>query len=144
MRCRLLTGEFPFTAPELAAPRIGSPSPTAKLPSSFEPELGKEMDAFFARALAPDPAQRFPSARELATAFSALVTTGRPSRAANIPVVDDEPNVALVMQLRFRTQIQILVYEFIFASNGEKALARPRQHPDTDVLLRDQDQTQRC
>jgi response regulator RpfG family c-di-GMP phosphodiesterase len=95
------------------------------------------MDAFFARALAPDPGQRFPSACDLAVAFSALVLTGRPSRAAKILVVDDEPDMALVMQLRFRKHIQDSVYEFIFATNGEEALEKLRQHPDTDVVLSD-------
>jgi len=134
---RLLTGQFPFPADAIEALRGGSSSPTATSPSSVVPELGTQMDAFFARALALDPGQRFPSARELAAAFSALVHTGQPSRAAKILVVDDEPDMALVMQQRFRKHIQDSVYEFIFAVNGEEALERLRQHPDTDVVLSD-------
>jgi serine/threonine protein kinase/class 3 adenylate cyclase len=134
---RLLTGQFPFSADALEALRSGTSSPTATPPSSVVPELGAQMDAFFARALAADPTQRFSSARDLATAFSALVLTGQPSRAAKILVVDDEPDMGLVMQQRFRKQIQDSVYEFIFAVNGEEALERLRQHPDTDVVLSD-------
>jgi serine/threonine protein kinase len=134
---RLLTGQFPFAVDALEGLRSGSASPTAIPPSSVVPELGAGMDAFFARALAPDPAQRFPSAREMATAFSALVLTGQPSRASKILIVDDEPDMALVMQQRFRKHIQDSVYEFIFASNGEEALEKLRQHPDTDAVLSD-------
>ncbi len=134
---RLLTGQFPFSVDALEALRSGNTTVSATPPSSVVPELGAEADAFFARALAPDPAQRFSSARELAAAFSALVLAGRPARAAKILIVDDEQDMQLVMQLRFRKQVQESVYELIFASNGEEALERLRQHPDTDVVLSD-------
>ncbi len=134
---RLLTGQFPFSADVLAALRSGHSSPSAIPASSVLPKLGAEIDAFFARALAPEPAQRFASARDMATTFSALVLAGRPARAAKILVVDDEPDMALVMQQRFRKQIQEGLYEFIFAANGEEALEMLRQHPDTDAVLSD-------
>ncbi len=133
---RLLTGQFPFPADALEALRAGA-SATAVAPSSLVPELGPEADAFFARALSADPSLRFSSARELAAAFSALPLAGRPSRPAKILVVDDEPDMALVMKQRFRKQLQDSVYEFIFATNGEEALEMLRQHPDTDVVLSD-------
>jgi serine/threonine protein kinase/class 3 adenylate cyclase len=134
---RLLTGQFPFAADMLEALRRGDTSPSPTPPSSLVPELGAEADAFFARALAPNPAQRFSSARELASAFSAQVVAGRPTQAAKILVVDDEPDMALVMKQRFRKQIQDSIYEFIFAHNGEEALEALRQHPDTAVVLSD-------
>jgi serine/threonine protein kinase len=134
---RLLTGHYPFSGDALIALRGGSTSTAPTPASSIVPELGAEADAFFARALAADPAARFSSAHELATAFSALVLAGRPTRPAKILVVDDEPDMALVMQQRFRRQIQDSIYEFIFASDGEDALEKLRQHPDTDVVVSD-------
>ncbi len=134
---RLLTGQFPFAADALEALRRGDTSPVPTPPSSVVPELGAEADAFFARALAAEPAQRFGSAREMAAAFSELVLAGRPTRPAKLLIVDDEPDMVLVMKQRFRKQIQDSVYELIFASNGEEALEMLRHHPDTDVVLSD-------
>ncbi|MBN1204900.1 MAG: protein kinase [Myxococcaceae bacterium] len=133
----LLTGEYPFPVHALEALRRHNMPLSFRPPSSLVPELGAETDAFFAQVFAADPAQRFSSARELAAAFSSLVLAGRPVRAAKLLVVDDEPLMAVVMQQRFREQIQQSVYEFIFASNGEEALERLRQYPDTDVVLLD-------
>jgi len=133
----LLTGEYPFSVNTLKDLSKSPMSLPLQPPSSLVPELGAEMDAFFAQVFAADPAQRFSSARELASVFSSLVLAGRPIRAAKLLVVDDEPLMATVMQQRFREQIQASVYEFIFASNGEEALERLRQHPDTDVVLLD-------
>jgi serine/threonine protein kinase/class 3 adenylate cyclase len=134
---RVLTGQYPFTSDALLSLRAGSTSATPTLASSIVPELGSEADAFFARALAVEPAERFSSAQELAATFSALVLAGRPTRPAKILVVDDEPDMTLVIQQRFRKQIQDSIYEFIFASDGEEALEKLRQHPDTDVVVSD-------
>ncbi|SES71464.1 Serine/threonine protein kinase [Stigmatella erecta] len=134
---RLLTGQFPFSADALEALRSGSASPAAIPPSSVVPKLGSEIDDFFARALAAEPSLRFASVRDMAAAFSELVLIGQPAQAAKILVVDDEPDIELVMRMRFRKQIQDGAYEFIFAANGEEALEMLRQHPDTDAVLSD-------
>ena len=47
-----------------------------------------------------NPSRRFQSARELAAAFAALVEGSRPNRAAKILVIDDEPDVELMMKQR--------------------------------------------
>ncbi|HVA67159.1 MAG TPA: protein kinase [Elusimicrobiota bacterium] len=44
-------------------------------PSQKVPELGPSMDEFFAKALAPEPGQRFAGASELFAAFSRLVVS---------------------------------------------------------------------
>jgi len=134
---RLLTGHYPFSGDALMALRGGSLSVTATQASSLVPELGAEADAFFSRALAADPCDRFSAAHEMAAAFSTLVLAGKPTRPAKILVVDDEPDMTLVMQQRFRRQIQDSVYELIFASDGVEALEKLRQHPDTDVVVSD-------
>lgn len=134
---RLLTGQFPFSADALQELSTGSATPSPILASSIAPELGPEVDAFFGQALSPDLAQRFSSAGELAAAFSARMLAGRTARAAKILVVDDEPDMALVIQHRFRKQLEAAAYEFFFAANGEEALEQLRQHPDTAVVLTD-------
>jgi class 3 adenylate cyclase/tRNA A-37 threonylcarbamoyl transferase component Bud32 len=134
---RLLTGQFPFSSDALESLRSGDTSVLPTPATSLAPELSTETDTFFTRALAPNRAQRFSSASELADAFSTLVRSTRPARAAKILVVDDEPDIVLVIKQRFRKQIQDSLYAFIFASNGEEALEMLRQHPDTDVVLSD-------
>lgn len=48
---------------------------------TIDPTLPPELDAFFDRALAKDPAMRFPSAREFARAFSDIVRLAAPGVA---------------------------------------------------------------
>ncbi len=52
-------------------------------------------------------------------------------------VVDDEPDVQLLMKQKFRKQIREEDYRFIFASNGLEALEMLKNHPDIDVVLCD-------
>ena len=56
---------------------------------------------------------------------------------AKILVVDDEPDVPHLINQRFRQQIEKSVYDFVFATNGESALADFRKHEDIDVVLTD-------
>jgi class 3 adenylate cyclase len=134
---RALTGQHPFSLEALRQMRLGNAPPPPPAPSSIVPELGTEVDAFFARALDPEPSRRFQSAHELASAFTARVEAGRPSRPAKILVVDDEPDVVVLMEQSFRKQIRRSVYQFLFAANGEEALETLRQHPDVQVVLCD-------
>jgi class 3 adenylate cyclase/response regulator of citrate/malate metabolism len=134
---RALTGRFPFSGDVLGGLANPGALVSAESPSSTVPELGKEVDAFFKRALETEPRRRFQSASEMASAFAALLENRRASRAAKILVIDDEPDVALLMKQRFRKQIRDSVYEFVFACDGEDALEKLRQHPDTDVVLSD-------
>ncbi|MDC0711877.1 protein kinase [Stigmatella sp. ncwal1] len=131
---RALTGRLPFSADIVAELRRGAPV-QAEPPSQVLPELGKELDAFFAQALAEAPARRFQSALELSAAFSARAETRR--RAAKVLVIDDEPSMEVLMRQRFRKQIREAHYEFIFAVDGLDGLEKLREHPDTDVVLSD-------
>jgi eukaryotic-like serine/threonine-protein kinase len=131
-----LTGERPFHGESLGDLILKiciDPNPAA---TSVAPDLPPEVDAFFDRALAKNPAQRFATAREMMAAFSMLGEPGR-KRTAKILVVDDEPDVPLLVKRRFRRQIRQAVYDFIFATDGESALDELRRHPDVDAIVTD-------
>lgn len=68
---RACTGRAPFTSAE--ADRTQLPAP----PSEIQPSMGAEWDAFFERALAPDPNLRFQNANEMRTALAQLDDTFR-------------------------------------------------------------------
>ena len=57
--------------------------------------------------------------------------------SAKILVVDDEPDLELLMRQRFRKQIRSGEYEFAFAQNGEEALERLAADRGFQVLLTD-------
>ena len=52
-------------------------------------------------------------------------------------VVDDEPDVQLLMKQKFRKQLRNHEYEFIFAANGSEALEKLKDNPNIDVILCD-------
>ena len=54
-----------------------------------------------------------------------------------ILVVDDEADLELLIKQKFRRKIRESTYEFVFASNGQEALTRILENPDTDVILSD-------
>jgi YesN/AraC family two-component response regulator len=56
---------------------------------------------------------------------------------AKILVVDDEPDLELVIRQRFRRQIRTHEFQFVFARNGLEALATLRVAPEIDVVLTD-------
>jgi adenylate cyclase len=56
---------------------------------------------------------------------------------AKILVADDEADLEMLIKQKFRKQIREHQYEFIFAVNGNDALAKIQQHPDIDVVLSD-------
>ena len=134
---RALTGQFPLfgnTVADLLALHA-DPSHRPLPPSRHVPELSPAVDAFFDRALARDPSQRFQSARELASAFAELAEVS--SRPIKVLVVDDEPDVQALIRQRFRQHIRKRQYEFIFAEHGLAALDQLTRNPDVDVVLSD-------
>ncbi|MGI8952565.1 MAG: adenylate/guanylate cyclase domain-containing protein [Chitinophagaceae bacterium] len=56
---------------------------------------------------------------------------------AKILVADDEIDLEVLIKQKFRKQIREHQYEFVFAINGNEALAKLQQNPDIDVLLSD-------
>jgi adenylate cyclase len=56
---------------------------------------------------------------------------------AKILVVDDEPDLEVLIKQRFRKQIRDRQYEFLFAINGVDALNKIRDSEDLDIVLSD-------
>ena len=134
---RALTGHHPFSGESLGDLIVKICTDPFTPASEVVPELGAAVDHFFERALAKDPAQRFQSARDLMRTFAGLVGDGREGRPAKILVIDDEPDLALLIKQRFRQQIRKSVYEFVFAGDGAAALEQLHLHPDIDLALSD-------
>jgi phosphoserine phosphatase RsbU/P len=57
--------------------------------------------------------------------------------STRILVVDDEPDLKLLIQQRFRRQIKDGRYDFLFAHNGVEALAQLEANPNVDLVLSD-------
>ena len=131
---RSLTGQLPFQRKRFSELVVAISSEPPPPPSTLVEGLSTDFDAFFERALAKRPEARFQSASALAGAFARICEA---SSATKILVVDDEPDVRLLMRQRFRRQIRRSLYELEFAENGEQAIAQLHAHPDIEVILCD-------
>ncbi len=76
---RCLTGRLPFSGKNVTEVIVAMLTQCAPPATSFAPHLPVEIDEFFGRALAPNPANRFASAREMATALAAISPVSFPS-----------------------------------------------------------------
>ena len=56
---------------------------------------------------------------------------------AKILVVDDEPDLEILIKQKFRKQIRANEYQFVFASNGKEALSSLEKVKDVDIVLSD-------
>ena len=56
---------------------------------------------------------------------------------AKILVVDDEADLQILIQQKFRQKIKQKDYEFVFAMNGREALEQLAKNPDVDLVLSD-------
>jgi sigma-B regulation protein RsbU (phosphoserine phosphatase) len=54
-----------------------------------------------------------------------------------ILVVDDEPDMELIVRQRFRKKIQVQEYQFLFAQNGIEALSVLDREKDVEIVLSD-------
>jgi len=54
-----------------------------------------------------------------------------------ILVVDDEPDLQMLMMQKFRKQVKSKEYEFLFAENGSEALEMVSNHSDLSLILSD-------
>lgn len=56
---------------------------------------------------------------------------------SKVLIVDDEPDLELLLRQRFRRELRDGTYEFLFARNGEEALAAVGADPHVEVVLSD-------
>lgn len=59
------------------------------------------------------------------------------SSTIKILSVDDEQDLEILMNQKFRSKIRKGIYEFHFANNGLEALSKLVEHPDIDIILCD-------
>jgi serine/threonine-protein kinase len=83
---RALTGQLPFPGDQMGDVIVKICTDPVPLVSSYRPDLGPEADAFFARAFARRPDERFQNARELAQAFQALPGAASTADVAYAPL----------------------------------------------------------
>ncbi len=113
-----LTGHVPFDAENLTSLAIVVNEARVQPPTEVDPELPKPLDAWVAKALARDPADRFQSARDLAEALRAALSLG-PGTQPSLP---DSSQRVVVHSGDMDKDISLR--ETAFASTG--ANVRPR------------------
>jgi serine/threonine-protein kinase len=92
---RCLTGSLPFPGDELTAILVAICTEPIPIASRLLPQLGPEVDRFFARALARQLDQRFQSAPELAEAFARLAAGPAAATSPNMsPKAEPAPGEA--------------------------------------------------
>jgi sigma-B regulation protein RsbU (phosphoserine phosphatase) len=52
-------------------------------------------------------------------------------------IVDDEPDVEVLIRQRFRKKIREGEFEFVFAHDGQEALAKLKEDPSLDIVMSD-------
>lgn len=58
-------------------------------------------------------------------------------RQHKILVVDDEPDLQMLMLQKFRSKVRSQEYEFFFAEDGREALTKLEENPDLNLILSD-------
>jgi serine/threonine-protein kinase len=119
---QMLTGRPPFNEDEVGAVLVAICTDPIPEPSSLVPELGPEVDRFFARALARDPAHRFQNARELLDAFAALA--GVPRKTS---LVDSSETEAAA-------RFDAMLAETAAAPSSRRARERAKQKPSGGTI----------
>jgi CheY-like chemotaxis protein len=134
---KALTGGSPFTASEGLTSLLRAIEESSFAPvRQAAPELPAEIEDFFARGLAKDPSKRFRTVDELAASLMA-VSEAAADATITVLVVDDEPDVELLMKQLFRSAIRRKEIVLHFAQDGYEGLEKLRQHADIGVILSD-------
>ncbi len=115
----LLTGTSPFLAPTPIATILKQRHVVPPAPSTIRPELGPEVDAALARALAKDPVERTPSAEAFRRDLIARRTGA--SEPARILLAEDGEDFRDLMQLELAHEFPDA--EIVAVRNGYEALA---------------------
>ena len=57
--------------------------------------------------------------------------------AFKVLIVDDEPDVEVLIRQRFRKEMRNGEYEFVFAQHGAQALGQLRNDPSLEIIMTD-------
>ena len=157
----MLSGTRPFPGAYPQAILYGILNTDPEPLSALRPGLPMQLVDVVDRALRKDPDKRFSSMKEMAEALKAvserqsaksaareLVAPSAPSNVGladmgdeedvlHILCVDDEPELELLMQQRFRKKLRAGEWKFTFALDGMDALQKLEANPDIGVILTD-------
>jgi serine/threonine protein kinase len=93
-----------------------------------------ELETLKARQESQEEARQFVSALPTLEVDAAGIEE---DTTLHILCVDDEPELELLMQQRFRKKIRSGDWKFVFALNGEDALQKLERHPEIGLILTD-------
>jgi serine/threonine protein kinase/serine phosphatase RsbU (regulator of sigma subunit) len=158
----MLSGSRPFPGAYPQAILYGILNADPEPLSALRPGLPMQLVDVVDRALKKDPDQRFGSMTEMKEALQAIVDRQHAKSAAremmaaapepvpslesapevdedilHILCVDDEPELELLMQQRFRKKLRAGEWKFTFALDGMDALQKLEANPDIGVILTD-------
>lgn len=85
MAYQLLTLKYPFAGDQMLQLMYQHLQNTPEPPGKWNPAVSAELNAVILRALAKQPAQRFPSVQEFARAFRQALQPSRPARPEPVP-----------------------------------------------------------
>ena len=133
---QMLLGRFPFAGKTLLQLRDHVCSAAFLRPSEVSSDFDSALDAVFEQAFAKDAADRFQSASDLSTAVARFAGLDI-HQVVRVLVVDDEPDMEILVRQWFRRELRSGRYELFFATSGEEGLEELSRRPDIDVVLTD-------
>ena len=100
-------------------------------------EMMADLKAVSERQSAKSAARNLVEARDELSTPSMILSPEEDDDVLHILCVDDEPELELLMQQRFRKKIRAGEWKFVFALDGIDALQKLEQHPEIGVILTD-------
>lgn len=71
--------------------------------------------------------------------FENVTQSPPPTMPTHVLLVDDAPDLGILVRHKFRRAIEAGTFRFLFAANGHEALAQISDHPEVEVVLSDLD-----
>lgn len=160
MMYEMLTGDRPFPGGYPQAVMYGILNTDPEPLSALRPGLPMQLIQIVEKALSKNPNDRFANMEEMLFELKAVTDRQSAKSAArhfvedteppppitlspvnedvlHILCVDDEPELELLMQQRFRKKIRAGEWKFVFALDGIDALRKLEGHPEIGIVLTD-------